>query len=84
MSKILSKNNILQPVKVGLSHKSSHIFMNKVDVVFCLDDPVHIDIHSDGETVVYILPDECKDQLEKLGCNIILNFANIDPFKCCL
>ena len=64
MGKVLSKDNILKPIKVCLSHQGSHVFMDEVDVIFSFDDSVHIDVHDNIETVVYILSYERKHQFK--------------------
>ena len=81
MSEILGENNILQPKKVSLSHERSHLLQDQVDIVLGLYDSVQIDVHANIEGVVDISSHESQDQLEYLGCDVILDLANIDPLE---
>lgn len=81
VSKILREDNVLQSKEISLSHKCPHFLVDEIDVVFSFDNSVHIDVHNNIETVIYIGPHKCEDQLENFGCDIILNLADIDPFE---
>jgi len=79
---VLREYDILKPEEVGLPHERAHLLVNQIDIEFCFYDSVHVDVDDDVETVVDIGAYECQNELEDLGCDIVLHLANIDPFKC--
>lgn len=81
MCKVFREYNVLHPEEIGLSHQCSHVFVDKVDVVFWFKKAIHVYIHDDIKSVVNILSHEGEYQLKDLSRDVILHLADINPFK---
>lgn len=83
MSKVFGEYHILHSKEVCFSHQNTHLLMNKINIVFSFNNSVEVNVDNYIETVIYISSNKCQNQFENFSCDIVLNFADIDPFESC-
>ena len=55
--------------------------MDQDNIIFGLDDPVHINVHDYVEAIVHVGAHEREYELEDLRSDVELHFADIDPLE---